>query len=61
MLSGVKSLIFDPFKGVGLPEPKAKADIVLCSHSHSDHNNCGSCQTREERCPRRFHRSKADQ
>jgi L-ascorbate metabolism protein UlaG (beta-lactamase superfamily) len=34
-----KSLIFDPFKGVGLPEPKVKADIILCSHSHSDHNN----------------------
>lgn len=29
----------DPFRGVGLPEPSAKADIVLCSHSHSDHNN----------------------
>lgn len=40
MLRGsTKSVIFDPFKGVGLPEPKAKADIVLCSHSHSDHNN----------------------
>jgi len=39
MLKGKKSLIFDPFKGTGLPEPKAKADIVLCSHSHSDHNN----------------------
>jgi L-ascorbate metabolism protein UlaG (beta-lactamase superfamily) len=31
--------MFDPFKGVGLPEPKAKADIVLCSHDHQDHNN----------------------
>lgn len=37
--SDTKSLIFDPFKGTGLPEPKLKADIVLCSHSHSDHNN----------------------
>ena len=34
-----KSLMFDPFKGIGLPEPKAKADIVLCSHGHQDHNN----------------------
>jgi L-ascorbate metabolism protein UlaG (beta-lactamase superfamily) len=34
-----KTLMFDPFKGVGLPEPKTKADIVVCSHSHSDHNN----------------------
>ena len=37
--SDMKSLMFDPFKGTGLPEPKLKADIVLCSHSHSDHNN----------------------
>jgi L-ascorbate metabolism protein UlaG (beta-lactamase superfamily) len=34
-----KTVMFDPFKGVGLPEPKAKADIVLCSHDHQDHNN----------------------
>jgi L-ascorbate metabolism protein UlaG (beta-lactamase superfamily) len=31
--------MFDPFGGIGLPEPKAKADIVLCTHSHPDHNN----------------------
>jgi len=42
MLKGRKSVIFDPFKGTGLPEPKAKADIVLCSHNHSDHNNAGA-------------------
>jgi L-ascorbate metabolism protein UlaG (beta-lactamase superfamily) len=43
MLTGrTKSVIFDPFKGVGLPEPKVKADIILCSHSHSDHNNAGA-------------------
>jgi len=42
MLKGRKSVIFDPFKGTGLPEPRAKADIVLCSHSHSDHNNAGA-------------------
>ena len=40
MLKGTFSnVIFDPFKGVGLREPRAKADIILCSHSHSDHNN----------------------
>lgn len=33
------TVVTDPFKGVGLPEPKAKADLVLCSHSHFDHNN----------------------
>ncbi len=39
-LSGAsKTVIFDPFKGIGIPEPATKADIVLCSHSHSDHNN----------------------
>ena len=38
----MRSLIFDPFRGVGLPEPKVKADIILCSHSHSDHNNAGA-------------------
>ena len=29
----------DPFKGVGIPEPRAAADIVLVSHGHRDHNN----------------------
>jgi len=33
------TIVFDPFAGIGLPEPKANADIVLCSHSHRDHNN----------------------
>jgi L-ascorbate metabolism protein UlaG (beta-lactamase superfamily) len=33
------TLITDPFKGIGIPEPIATADIVLCSHSHQDHNN----------------------
>ncbi len=33
------TIVFDPFGGIGIPEPKAKADIVLCSHSHADHNN----------------------
>ncbi|UCH38236.1 MAG: MBL fold metallo-hydrolase [Candidatus Bathyarchaeota archaeon] len=39
-LRGIGStLIFDPFAGIGIPEPKAQADIVLCSHNHRDHNN----------------------
>ena len=33
------TVVFDPFGGIGIPEPKAKADIVLCSHGHPDHNN----------------------
>jgi len=33
------TIVIDPFKGIGIPEPKAAADIVLCSHSHQDHNN----------------------
>jgi L-ascorbate metabolism protein UlaG (beta-lactamase superfamily) len=33
------TIVTDPFKGVGIPEPRAAADIVLCSHSHQDHNN----------------------
>jgi len=40
--SKTRKLIFDPFKGIGLPEPDAKADIILCSHSHSDHNNAAA-------------------
>lgn len=26
---------------MGIPEPKASADVVLCSHSHRDHNHAG--------------------
>ena len=34
------TIVHDPFTGIsGVPDPKAEADIVLCSHSHSDHNN----------------------
>jgi L-ascorbate metabolism protein UlaG (beta-lactamase superfamily) len=33
------TIVTDPFMGIGNPEPKAAADIVLCSHSHQDHNN----------------------
>lgn len=34
-----KNVVIDPFRGIGLPEPNVKADVVLCSHSHFDHNN----------------------
>ncbi len=34
-----KNVVLDPFKGIGLPEPQVKADVVLCSHGHFDHNN----------------------
>jgi len=41
-LKGNKAIVvFDPFEGLGIPEPKANADVVLCSHSHRDHNNFG--------------------
>jgi L-ascorbate metabolism protein UlaG (beta-lactamase superfamily) len=33
------TIVTDPFKVVGIPEPKAAADIVLVSHGHRDHNN----------------------
>jgi L-ascorbate metabolism protein UlaG (beta-lactamase superfamily) len=33
------TVVIDPFEGLGIPEPQASADLVLCSHSHSDHNN----------------------
>jgi L-ascorbate metabolism protein UlaG (beta-lactamase superfamily) len=35
------SVIIDPFEGLGIPEPEANAEVVLCSHSHRDHNNFG--------------------
>ena len=31
------SIVIDPFKGIGIPEPKLTADIVLSSHGHGDH------------------------
>lgn len=33
------TVVTDPFKGIGIPDPKAAADIVLVSHGHRDHNN----------------------
>ncbi len=34
-------VVTDPFTGIGLPEPEAKADLVLCSHGHRDHSYVG--------------------
>lgn len=35
-----KIIVIDPFaKKIGLPQPKLKADILLISHDHSDHND----------------------
>jgi len=33
------TVVTDPFKGIGMPEPEAAADVVLVSHGHRDHNN----------------------
>ncbi len=35
-------LVTDPFTGIGLPEPVANADLVLCSHGHRDHSHVGN-------------------
>lgn len=35
------TIVIDPFGGIGILEPKAEADVVLCSHSHLDHSNVG--------------------
>ena len=33
-------IVLDPFQGVrGLPDTRAEAHLVLCSHDHFDHNN----------------------
>jgi L-ascorbate metabolism protein UlaG (beta-lactamase superfamily) len=34
-------VVTDPFTGIGLPEPEAEADLVLCSHEHRDHSHVG--------------------
>lgn len=31
------TIVTDPFKGIGLPEPTGPAEVVLSSHGHSDH------------------------
>ncbi len=42
------TIVHDPFKGVsGVPDPKAEADIVLCSHSHADHNNANAVRKKD--------------
>lgn len=33
------ALVVDPFKGIGLKEPKLEANILLISHGHDDHSN----------------------
>jgi len=33
------TVVIDPHKGTGLPEPKLRADILLITHNHEDHNN----------------------
>ncbi len=35
-------IVTDPFTGIGLPEPEAGADLVLCSHEHRDHSHVGN-------------------
>lgn len=37
--AGGTTLVIDPFSGIGLPEPKLSADVLLISHDHDDHNN----------------------
>ena len=34
-------VVTDPFTGIGLPDPEANADLVLCSHGHRDHSHVG--------------------
>lgn len=34
-----RTVVIDPYKDTGLKEPKLKADVVLVSHDHDDHNN----------------------
>lgn len=42
-------LVFDPYDpGTGLKLPKLKADIVLVSHDHPDHNNVAAVESLTE-------------
>lgn len=34
-------VVTDPFTGIGLPEPEAQGDLILCSHTHRDHCHVG--------------------
>lgn len=46
-IDGSVSVVTDPHDGksIGLPPPKAKADLVLISHDHFDHNCARIVQT----------------
>lgn len=37
-IRGSKTIITDPYEGIGLDYPELKADIVTVSHGHHDHN-----------------------
>ena len=37
-IRGSKTIITDPYEGIGLVFPELKADIVTVSHGHHDHN-----------------------
>lgn len=37
-ISGSKTIITDPYEGIGLDYPEISADIVTVSHGHHDHN-----------------------
>lgn len=44
-LMGKKTVVTDPFEGIGFPFPKVSADVITVSHGHHDHNaveNVGS-------------------
>lgn len=44
-----KRVLTDPFgPGVGYPVPSVEADVVLVSHSHSDHNNVSMAKGKPE-------------
>ncbi len=52
------TIVIDPFKGIGIPEPKAAADIVLCTHSHQDHNNVKAVMAKQGEALEGFEGSK---
>jgi len=40
-------IVIDPFKNIGLRIPSLRADIVLITHDHPDHNNLSAVKPRE--------------